>query len=139
MASRVKLGDASLLGILSAIELEVALRVHRLRSRLQPEIDQVEVVRAFVDQESTAVSLVAMPSSKVIRSMRRVQHPFEVHTGHFTDSSGLKNLENLGVVGCVTIVEGHPYVLARPVYRLQDFLASGCVNGHCCWLSEIWL
>lgn len=66
MASCAGLVHASPLGVLAVVEIELARGKDRLRPSLQPEVDQIEVVRAFVHQDTTAVVLVPVPPPEIV-------------------------------------------------------------------------
>ena len=130
--ARVELRLATALGVLAAVELQVARGIDGLRSGLQPEVHEVEVVRRLVHQEPAAVALVAVPPAEVIRAVARVEHPLEVHASHLADGAGLYDLEYLRVVRRVPVIESYAHVLPCSLDGRENLLAARRVDGH--WL-----
>jgi hypothetical protein len=84
----------------------------------------------LVDEKAATISLVPMPSSEIVCSMDSVEHPLEVNTGDSADLPGPNEVKYFGVMACIAIIKGYPYVLLGALHCIEDGKATRDVNGH---------
>src|SRR5947209_599215 len=70
---------AARLGIFLPIEEEIAERTNMTRIGIDPPVNQVEMMRGLVDEQSTAIVFFAMPAAEVVRAMISVQYPGKIN------------------------------------------------------------
>ena len=73
-----------------------------------------------------------MPATEVVRAVRGIQHPLEVHTRRRADDSRSEQLVNLGVVRRVAVIERDAYIAPRPLDGGEYLLTPRRVDRH--WL-----
>ena len=64
-----------------------------------PEVNQVEVMGGFMDEQSAAVPLVPVPAPEVVCAVAGIQRPFEVNRGHLADGVIHDQFPDLGMMG----------------------------------------
>ena len=125
----IELGDSSLLCVLASVELEVTQSEDLGGVGIYPEIDKVKVVGRLMHHKSATVSLISVPTAEIVCAVRGIKKPFEVDLLDVSDNTVHNKLTHLGLVGSVSVVEGHAEVSACSFDAIDDLLTL--VGIHC--------
>ena len=117
-------------GVLAAVEGEAAHAEHGLGHRVQPPVDQVEVVGALVHQQSSRLVLLTVPSAEVVGAVARVEQVGQVDVDDLTDRALPEQLSDERAAGPPPVVEGHRQRAAGAADRVHDRAALRGVDGH---------
>src|SRR5690554_1637319 len=92
-------------GAVGAVMLQIPVCEYLLRIRIEPPIQQVEVVGGFMDPKGTTAGHFSVPSSEIGCPVVNVQVPVKVHRGDFAYGVFLQQLFDFGHIGTPTVVE----------------------------------
>ena len=116
--------------VVVAVIFEVAVSEDLLRLRLDPPVEQVEVVGGFVDEEGAAEAPLAVPAAEIGGAVVDVEVPVEIHRGDLADALLHQQFLHLLPLGRIAVVERDGDVFAREGLRVEDGLALDLVGGH---------
>ena len=88
------------------------------------------MVGGFVDQQTAAVFLVAMPSAEIVRTVIGIQKPLEMNAGNLSDESASEDLLDPGIAGRVAVIECDGDIASGFLLCIKDLLTFFRINGH---------
>ncbi len=117
-------------GVFPAVEGEVAVGEDLPGDRVDPPVDEVEVVGRLVHEQAAGVLHPRMPAAEVVGAVTRIEQVLQVDRLHVADDARGNELLHLGAVGAPAVVEGHAHAPAGLAHRVEDEPALGVVDRH---------
>ncbi len=101
--------------VVRSVVLERPGGEHLLGIRIQPPVEQIEVMAGFVDKERARTPLLPVPPAEVVRTVIDVEVPVEVDRRHPANSVRHQELFQARAMRRIAIVVGDDDVSAGPL------------------------
>src|SRR5699024_3977870 len=112
------------------VMLKCSIRKYFRRIRIQPPVQQIKMMRGFMNPERTLILPLTMPAAKIGCTMINIQIPVEINTCDFPDRVVMQQFFDLCHIRTPAIIKSDDQFSIRKTLRIQDRLTFYLIRCH---------